>query len=318
MKYKILSTIGSVYTPAAKEILEKIGTVDCLDLNQTELDKKIKDYDIVVVGLGLNFHKETLEQATNLKAIATATTGLDHIDVNYAQSKNIKVLSLREETEFLNTITGTAELALGLMIDILRQTHPAVESVNNYQWDRENFRGHNLYGQTLGLVGLGRLGSWMAKYGNAAGMKVLAYDPNVEDSQFKKFKASKVDFDILLAESDVVSIHVHLAEDTTDMFDKNAFEKMKDSAYLINTARGKIVNETDVLEALKNKTIAGYATDVLADELDFASDFSKHPLVEYARQHNNLLIVPHIGGMTYESRQATDVFIAEKVIENFK
>lgn len=100
------------------------------------------------------------------------------------------------------------------------------------------------------------------------------------------------------------------------MFHKNVFDKMKHSAYLINTSRGKIVNENDLLDALKNKKIAGYATDVLAGELNFDKDFSNHPLVEYARKNNNLIIVPHIGGMTHEYREATDIFIANK-IKNF-
>lgn len=102
------------------------------------------------------------------------------------------------------------------------------------------------------------------------------------------------------------------------MFNKTAFSRMKNNAYLINTSRGKIVNEKNLLEALKNKKIAGYATDVLADELNFDKKFKNHPLVEYARKNSNLIIVPHIGGMTYESREATDIFIAQKLERYFK
>ena len=267
---KILSTIGSQFTPKAKQVLEQLGTVDCLDLTQAELEAKIADYDVVVVGLGLTFHQDTLAKATNLKAIATATTGLDHIDVKYAEENNIKVISLKDEIEFLNTITGTSELACGLMIDLLRLSHSAAQSVKDYKWDRGSFRGHNLINQTLGIVGLGRLGKWMAKYGNAFGMKVIAYDPHIKESDL----CNVVDFDTLLKEADVISIHVHLNEETENMFDKSVFEKMKDTAYLINTARGKIVKENDLLKALKGEEIAGYATDVLADELEFDKEFS--------------------------------------------
>jgi len=310
---KTLCTIGSKYTIEAKKILKTIGTIDCLDLTQDELIKKIFQYNILVVGLGLNINEQVIRAGKNLKVIATATTGLDHIDIRLAAKKGIKIISLKNETEFLNTITGTAELAFGLMIDILRMTHPAIESVKNYRWDREKFRGHNLRSQTLGIIGLGRLGTMMARFGNAFYMNVLAYDPHINDKIFNKFKAKKTDMDTLLSKSDAISIHVHLNSETENMFNCSSLSKMKKNAILINTARGKIVNETDLLQALKNKTIAGYATDVLADELNFNQNFSNHPLVEYAKNNHNCIIVPHIGGMTYESRQATDIFIAEKI-----
>lgn len=310
---KILNTIGSGYTDQAKKILQNIGQTDYLDINQAQLEREISSYDILLVGLGLNINQKVIDNAPNLKIIATATTGLDHIDVSYAEQKGITVLSLKNEREFLNSITGTAELAFGLMIDLLRQLPHSFESVKNYQWNREAFRGHNLKGQTLGIVGLGRLGSWMARYGNAFGMEVIACDPYVDDKIFVELNCQKVIFNNLLEQSDIVSIHVHLSKETENMFNEQAFKLMKDTAYLINTARGKIVDEKAVLEALKSKDIAGYATDVLADELNFDKNFSAHPLVEYSKESNNLIIVPHVGGMTYESREATDIFIAEKI-----
>jgi D-3-phosphoglycerate dehydrogenase / 2-oxoglutarate reductase len=313
---KILNTIGEKYTAAAKNILAQIGEVDYLDLEQAELLAKIEPYGILVIGLGLNIDKQVIDQAKNLKIIATATTGLDHIDLEYAKNKGIEVVSLRGETEFLNTITGTAELAFGLMIDLMRLTCSAFDDVKNYHWDREKFRGHNLLGQTIGIVGLGRLGQAMARYANAFGMKVLAHDPNIDDQVFVDYHCEKTDFETLLKNSDVISIHVHLDKDTANMFDQQIFGQMKDNAYLVNTARGKIVNEKDILVALENKQIAGYATDVLADELNFNQNFANHPLVEYAKTHDNLIIVPHLGGMTYESREATDIFIAEKIKKN--
>lgn len=312
MKLKILNTIGKVYTKEAKAILNKVGRVDCLDLNQKQLLKIIPRYDAVVCGLSLDFNRLALSQARRLKILATATTGLDHIDVGYAQKMGIEVLCLKGETKFLNTITGTAELAFGLLLDLVRYISRSFELVKNYQWDREKFRGHNLSGKILGVVGYGRLGRMMAKYGQAFGMEVLVFDPYISKLGSK---VRKVGFDVLLERSDVVSIHVPLNKETENMFNKVVFKKMKTSAYLINTSRGKIVNESDLLEVLKNKQIAGYATDVLADELSFGKTFSRHPLVEYAKRHKNCVIVPHLGGMTYESREATDIFIAEKMVE---
>lgn len=313
MKYKILNTIGKVYTPKAKEILESFGRVDYLNLTQDELKKEIKNYDVLIVGFGLSINKEIISQGKNLKIIATVTTGLDHIDVKYTESKGIKVISLRGENEFLNTITGTAELAFGLLINLTRYISVGFESVKNYQWNREKFKGHCLYGKTLGIAGLGRLGKRMAKYSDAFGMKVIAYDPYADKEVFFCAKAVKVNFNTLLKNSDIISIHMHLNEETENMFNAATFSKMKSDAYLINTARGKIVNEKDILNALENKKIAGYATDVLADELEFNKWFDNHPLVEYAKKNNNLIIVPHIGGMNYEARELTDIFIAKKV-----
>ncbi|MFH1662278.1 MAG: NAD(P)-dependent oxidoreductase [Candidatus Falkowbacteria bacterium] len=305
---KILCTIGKKYTEKAESILEEMGEVDCMDLTRDELEENINNYNILVVGLGLNIDKKIIDKAENLKIIATATTGLDHIDVEYAREKEIEIISLKGEDEFLNTITGTAELAFGMIINLLRLNHSAFNSVKNYEWDREKFRGHNLSGQTLGIVGLGRLGKMMKKYGEAFGMDVIFYDP---------YKDGGVSFNELLEKSDIISIHVHLNSETENMFNIKAFEKMKNTAILINTARGKIVNENDLLHALENKIIAGYGTDVLADELEFdKTGFFNHNLVEYSKINNNIIILPHIGGMTHESREATDIFIAEK-IKNF-
>ncbi|MFC1678235.1 NAD(P)-dependent oxidoreductase [Patescibacteria group bacterium] len=315
MRHKILNTIGEKYTKKAQELLHEHSELDCLDLTQEELVSRINGYSILLVGLGLNVDKNVINKGKSLKIIATATTGLDHIDVDFATKKGIEIISLREETDFLNTITGTAELAFGLMLDLMRQTHSAFDSVKKYQWDRESFRGHNLYGQTLGIVGLGRLGGWMAKYGQAFNMNIISFDPKKDQQYFDNIGVKKAEFEELLSQSDVISIHVHLKENTENMFGRGAFSKMKNTAYLINTSRGKIVNEEDLFDALESKKIAGYATDVLADELDFDKGFSEHPLVEYSKNHDNLIIVPHIGGMTHESREATDIFIAEKILK---
>lgn len=308
MTYKILNTITE-YPNEAKEVIEKIGYVDYKQLSQDELVACIGEYDIIMVQLGLNLHKDVLDQARNLKVIATSTTGLDHIDVAYAKERGIAVISLRGEDAFLRTITGTAELAFGILIDLARRSPWAFDSVKSYAWDRNLFRGHNMSGMTLGIVGLGRLGSLMAQYGKAFNMNVIFVDPNVDNPTYKK-----VSLDEVLRQSDAISIHVHLKEDTENMFNAGAIAKMKPSAYLINTSRGKIVNEDAVLEALRQKKIAGYGTDVLAGELNFdGKTFSDYPLVEHAKTHENVIVLPHIGGMTVESRIATDVFIAKKL-----
>ena len=314
MKIKILNTIKN-FTPDAKDILTDLGSVDYINLDQDDLFEKISEYNILIIGLGLNINRKIINNAKNLELIVTATTGLDHIDLEYAQRKDIKVISLKGEEKFLDSITGTSELAFGLMICLMRLIVPSFNSMMKYEFNRERFKGHNLSGNTLGVVGLGRLGKQMVKYANAFDMKVIAYDPYVEKKVFKKFNCQKVSFETLVKESDVVSIHIHQSNETEGMFNRETFQNMKNTTYLINTSRGKIVNENELLYALENRIIAGYATDVLADESNFISNFNNHVLIEYAKNNENCLILPHTGGMTFESREATDIFIAKKIVD---
>lgn len=262
--------------------------------------------------LGLHINKKVINAGNKLKMIATATTGLDHIDTSFAERKGIQIISLKGEHEFLDAITGTAELALGLMVILSRHIYPAIEAVRKGAWKREDSRGHSLSERTLGIVGMGRLGKIMARYGHMLGMNVLFADPHVDKNAFPEYR--KVSFDALLQESDIVSIHTHLSKETIALFDKNAFEKMKPEAYLINTSRDKIVDERALIHALEAGNLAGYGTDVLSGEIDFGGKIpDAHPLWNYALTHPNVIIVPHIGGMTYESRVKTDIHIANKI-----
>lgn len=315
---KILNTIGENYTQEAKDILESLGHVDYVSWDQSSLLENIHEYDVAIIGLGLVFDAEVLDKATNLKVIGTATTGLDHIDLESAKRKSIDVLSLRGEDAFLSTITGTAEIAWGLLLSLVRKIPSSFDHVKAYGWDRSVFRGHELRDSTLGIVGYGRLGKMMDRYARAFEMRVVVHDPYVSEEDASSLDATLVSFDELLRESDAVSIHVHLSDETQGMFDASVFQKMKNTAVLINTSRGKIVDENHVLDALQNGVIAGYATDVLAEELSFDQNFSNHPLVEYAKEHDNLIIVPHIGGMTVQSRAKTDSFIAGKLQQNIQ
>lgn len=301
------------FSNEAKVFLSRIGEADYLDLNQAGLFEKIKDYEVLLVGLGLNVNKELIDEASRLKVIVTATTGLDHIDVVYARERGITVLSLKGETEFLNNITSTAELSFGLLIDLARGISAGTEAVKKYKWEREKFCGHSLSGKTLGIVGYGRLGRMMARYGEAFGMKVIVNEPYAKVEHFKN-----VEFNELIRSSDFISIHVHLNQETKGMFDFTVFEKMKSEAGLINTSRGEVVDESDLVRALESYLIAGYATDVLAGELVFSKSFFSHPLVEYAKKNDNCIITPHVGGMTHESRSATDIFMARKLSNWFE
>lgn len=311
MSFKILNTIGDIFAEEAKSVLGQCGIVDYHIPTQEELQKSIADYDVLLVGLGLNIDKDIIDRGIKLKVITTATTGLDHIDVDYAKKKGIEVLSLRGENEFLDTITGTAELAFGLLIALTRFIPHSFDDIKEYRWERDNFQGYSLYGKTLGIIGMGRLGKIIAKGAEGFRMNVIFCDPNVAQEEFPPYK--KVSFDELQKQSDFVSVHVHLAPETEKLINKKALSKMKKSAFLINTSRGEIVDEKALLLALESGDIAGYGTDVLAGELSFKEKFSNYPLIEYAKKNRNCIILPHTGGMTYDSRIATDVFIAKKL-----
>lgn len=291
--HNILCTIGE-FPAEAKRILTPLG----------KMTRRKADADIAIVGIGTLVDKKFLISLPKLKWIATPATGTDHIDLMEAKKRGIMVISLKGETTFLKTITPTAELALGLMIALIRKVLPAHADVIRGNWNRNAFAGHTLAGKTLGIVGYGRLGSMMAAYGKGLGMKVIFTDPNVKGG---------VNLAALLKTSDVVSLHVHLSESTMHMIGKNEIAKMKTGAILLNTARGAIVDEKSVIAALRKKKLGGYGADVLEGETAFGRK-AKSPLIAYAKAHKNVILTPHIGGNTVEAREATDIFIAKKLL----
>jgi len=309
MPLKILCTVGDAYPAEAKSILESIGTVDYALPTQKQIAKIIGKYDAVVAQLGVTFSEEVLKHAKKLRVIASATTATDHIDHAAAKKRDIRVISLKGETAFLKTIPSTAEHTWGLLLALLRHIVPASNAVIGGTWNGKPFAGTELQGKTLGIIGVGRLGTIVAGYGKAFGLHVIGCD-------LKKIPQSvckQVPMDMLLRTSDIVSLHVHLTPETKNMIGAAELNKMRPTAVLINAARGGIVDHDALLRALKSKTIAGYAADVLAGEMQFGTDSSAHPLVRYAKTHANVLLTPHIGGRTTEARRKTDVFIAEKL-----
>lgn len=296
-----------------RQILESFAKVEYADWNASELLKHIKDYDGIVTQINTLINEDVIEEAENLKVIATPSTGTDHIDISAAEKKGIAVLSIKDDIEFLNRIPSTAELAFGLMLSVLRYIPQSFESVKLGEWDGSSFRGHMLMGRTLGIIGAGRLGKMMCKYGNAFGMRVLVYDPYTKvDLEY----VTQVDLKYLLSNSDVVTVHVHLNEETKGLIGKRELGFMKPDAVLINTSRGAVIDEYALVEALENKRIGGAGLDVLADEL--TGGIRASPVVEYARSNRNVVITPHIGGRTYEAQELAYARTAEKLLEWFK
>jgi len=307
--YRILNLEPDNYSTDALAILQSLGSVDRGPLTRRELLARIDDYEIVIVRLAHKIDREILDHARRLKVIVTATTGLDHIDLAYAEAKNIEVLSLRGETDFLRSIPATAEHTWALLLALVRRIPAAFQSVLAGEWQRDRFKGHDLAGKTLGILGLGRIGEMIARYGQAFGMRVLAYDPYRKDWLPGVERAANQSE--LLRQSQVLCVHVPLNEETENLLGAAELAQLPPGSILVNTARGQVLDESALLDALASRRLAGAALDVLWNERDAGSNLSA--LVQYARTHDNLLITPHIGGATYESMAATEIFMAHRL-----
>jgi D-3-phosphoglycerate dehydrogenase len=272
-------------------------------------DQVFRDADVVWVRLRDRIDREFFSRAPNAKIIVTATTGLNHIDVQEADRRGIQILSLRGETSFLREIRATAEHSVGLMLALLRQIPAAAGHVREGGWDRDLFKGHELHEKTVGIIGYGRLGSLVARYLLAFGAKVLAADPNVMANMMDPY-VPLVSQSELLRESDIVTLHVNFTESNALMIGAREFARMKHGSWFINTARGELVDQEALLLALRSGWISGAAIDVIADE---QAPGAAGRLVEFARRNSNLLITPHIGGCTVESMEKTELFMAKKL-----
>ncbi len=305
----ILVTESDHFSPQAQSRLQQLGRVTFANLDRSGLLASVTDAEVLWVRLRHKIDAEVLEAADRLRFIATPTTGLNHIDLPLARRRGVEVISLRGETDFLKEVRATAELAVGLMLASIRNLTAATDHVLGGGWDRDRFRGGELHEKTIGIVGFGRLGRLVAKYLSAFDVRLLATDPREPDDL--PDNVQMVSLDSLLEQSDIVSLHVNLCDETFGMFGPNQFARMKPGARLINTARGELVDETALLDSLRSGRLAGAALDVLCDERSSGMEGSE--LVRYVKEHANLIITPHLGGCTVESMAKTEIFLAEKL-----
>ncbi len=232
---------------------------------------------------------------TNLKVINTCSTGLNHIDLKYCVDNNIDIWSLKKDYELINDLPSTSELAFGLMMSLLRFIPTSFHSVKDGNWDYEPYVGHQVKGKTIGIIGYGRLGKIMKRLFNGWEVDILVTDPYARIGD-----AKGVSLEELLEKSDVVFLHTHVTDETRDMVDDEFIQKMKDGSFLINTARGELVQEDSIISALEQRKLKGYATDVIRDEF---GNHKQSKLVDYSMNPNSgVIITPHIGGMTIEGQ----------------
>jgi len=289
-----------------------LGTVVLAGPDPDVSRSALRDASIVWVRLGQRLDKDFMNQAPRLKVIVTATTGLNHIDLAEAEKRGIRVLSLQGEVTFLKSIRATAEHTMALMLALLRHIPQAAAHVREGNWNRDAFKGHEINEKTVGVIGYGRLGRIVSSYLTAFGARVITTDPNCSQADLAPGVAW-MSLEQLLAESDVVTLHVSYSETNNRMLGYKEFAHMKPGAWFVNTARGELVDEDALLAALITKRLAGAALDVLSDE---HSGLLKRPLFDYARRNSNLILTPHIGGCTFESMEKTEAFLASKLCES--
>ena len=269
-------------------------------LKEDELVKAIRDYDVLLVRSATKATRKVIEAGTKLKVIGRAGIGVDNIDVDAATEKGILVMNAPS-----GNVVSTAELTVGFIFALSRKIAQADASMKKGEWKRKEMKGSQVQGKVLGIIGLGRVGAEVAKKASALGMTVIAYDPLVSPEVGARLHVRLYTLERLLQDSDIVTLHTPLTAQTKDMLGKNELAKMKKTAMIINCARGGVVNEDALFEALRDNRLAGAALDVYAVE---------PPAGSKLLTLQNIILTPHLGATTNEAQEEVGSEIAEQVI----
>lgn len=291
--------------PALRDRLVAMGELR-VDANLPGIGEQV---NVLVPRLMHEVNERTIAGWPSLRVVATPTTGTDHIDVAALQRRGITLLSLKDDRAFLDSVTATAELAWLLILSSVRRLREAIALPLDGRFQAMDVRGHDLSGRTLGIVGLGRLGTMVARFGQAFRMRVIACD--VRPVQVDG--VTMMDLSRLLHKADVVSVHVHLNETTNHLIGADQFRAMKPGAAFVNTSRGGVVDELALLESLQSGHLSAAGVDVLDGER-VVSEVG-HPLIEFARRDPRLIITPHAGGCTVESQRKAFDRIVQRLEE---
>jgi D-3-phosphoglycerate dehydrogenase len=271
------------------------------NLSPEELKKIIPGYDAIIIRSETRLKADIIEAADRLKVIGRAGIGLDNVDLPAATKKGIVVMNTPQE----NAIAA-AEHTIALMLSISRKIPQATSSMRAGKWEKKKFVGVELYNKTFGIIGIGVIGSIVADRARGMRMKVIAYDPYISKEVAEKKGVDLVSFDELLGRSDFISIHTPLIDETRNLIDRNAFNKMKNGVIMINCARGGIVNEKDLYDAIKEGKVAGAALDVFEKEPAIGN-----PLFELEQ----VISTPHLGASTGEAQENVSIAIAQQIVD---
>ncbi len=274
-------------------------------ISYEELKRKVVDYDVLIVRSRTKVTREIIEAGKNLKVVGRAGAGIDNIDVEAAKKRGVKVLNTPEAPAI-----AVAELTLGLLLSLARQIPRADRSMKEERWAKKEFKGWQLNGKTLGVIGLGHIGEKVARLAKAFGMKILITKRTPPPPEIlKELEAEFVPLEELLKRSDIISLHVPLTPQTYHMISEKEIQLMKDGAFIINTSRGAIIDEKALLNALKSGKLKGAALDVYETEPPKDYLLVKMP---------NVVCTPHIGAQTIEAQRAASTLLAQKIINFFK
>lgn len=299
MAWKVLLTDG--LEENGKEILRaKAQVSDQPGITADDLLKVAGEYDAIIVRGRTKVIPAVFDAAPGLKVVGRAGVGVDNIDLAAAKSHNVIVVNSP-----LATTLAVAELAIGLMFAVSREIPRADSAMKNAKWLKKELEGVELNGKTLGVIGFGRIGTATAKRAEAMGMKIIAYDPKLNAEEIHARGGDPVTIDELFAKSDFITLHVPLTNDTRGIINAAAFTKMKDGVRLICAARGGVVDETALLDALNSGKVAAAGLDVFATEPPGESALAAHPRV---------VATPHIGAQTVEAQARAAADIATEVL----
>ena len=273
-------------------------------LEPNELKSIIDDYDGILIRSATKLTADILENCSNLKVIGRAGVGVDNVDLDIATKNKILVMNTP-----LGNLEATAELTVGLMFSLYRHIHNANASTHEGKWEKAKFMGTELKGKTLGIVGFGNIGQRVAEICKVIGMQILTNSNSASDEVLNSFGAKKVSTEELISSSDVLSLHTKLNDQTKNMLNKESIATMKSSSVIINCARGGLINESDLKDALNNDLIAGAAIDVYETE----------PATENVMfGAKNLLLTPHLGASSKEAQSNVAIDVANQVADFLK
>ncbi len=282
--------------------LREFGDVEIqVGVSEEELKARIAGYDALIVRSGTKVTREVIEAGTRLKVIGRAGVGVDNIDVDSATERGIMVVN----APGANTISA-AEHTIGMLLSLSRKIPAANQSLKSGEWSRKKYMGVEVNGKVLGIIGLGRVGGEVAKRAKGLGMRVVAYDPFISQDKAGELGVSLMGFSEVLSISDFITIHTPLMKDTYHLIGKDEFEKMKEGVRIINCARGGIIDENALVEAIKSGKVAGAALDVFEQE--------PPPMDSDLLKLDSVIVTPHLGASTEEAQRAAAIVIADEVI----
>lgn len=273
-------------------------------LPPAELKKIIQNYDALIVRSQTQVTEDVLEYADKLRVIARAGVGVDNIDVKAATKKGIIVIN----APGANTISA-AELTMAMMLSLARSIPQAHESTSKGKWERSSFKGVELYEKTLGVVGMGKIGTEVAKRAKSFGMEILGYDPYLTEDRADQLGITKATLDDIASEADFITIHTPLIKETKGIINDAYFAKTKQGVRIINCARGGIIDEAALVRALNSGQVAGAALDVFETEPSTNYELLSHP---------NVIVTPHLGASTVEAQEKVAHEVSEEIVDIFE